>query len=281
MSAFDEAIQKMFFEMLQSAEAEEVITNLLSKYLEENGYNKENSGVQEGVFTVSESAYQEIRTEMEKLKRQLDEKQKELNDFHNKIKDSNRIISWQKIQIAEKQNEIKELTDKNEQLSVELMQANNSVEEMKQLRQMEVESKNDIFEQKLVLKDKEIENKERIISNKDVKIRDLTDELDKRDTMYLNLLEEMDAYKDRNEVLECEKTQLFEELTMLQHLCEEKLGKGWRFEHDYEKMIEALAEDEEESEEEKDENIESDKAESKVLMTEVVEDSSSSQNKSE
>lgn len=281
MSAFDEAIQKMFFEMLQSAEAEEVITNLLSKYLEENGYNKENSGVQDGVFTVSESAYQEIRTEMEKLKRQLDEKQKELNDFHNKIKDSNRIISWQKIQIAEKQNEIKELTDKNEQLSVELMQANNSVEEMKQLRQMEVESKNDIFEQKLVLKDKEIDNKERIISNKDVKIRDLTDELDKRDTMYLNLLEEMDAYKDRNEVLECEKTQLFEELTMLQHLCEEKLGKGWRFEHDYEKMIEALAEEEEESEEKKDENIESDKAESKVLMTEVVEASSSSQNKSE
>ena len=249
MNSLDEAMRKLFLEVLQSPEAGEAINGHLAKYLQENGYKKDNSDNQDGTFTVSESGYQEIKNEIEKLERRLLDKQEEIDSLRRNLDDSKKVINWQKIQLVEKQNEINDLNVKNEQLSVELMQSNKSVEEMKQLQQMEAESRYDAFDQKLGLKDKEISHRDRIIRDKDIRIQDLNEELDKRDSMYINLLDEIDMYKDRNEVLECEKDQLFDELTKLQQLCEEKLGKGWRFDHDYAKMVEALEEDESDSEE--------------------------------
>lgn len=269
MNSLDEAMRKLFLEVLQSPEAGEAINGHLAKYLQENGYKKDNEDNQEGTFTVSESGYQEIKNEIEKLERRLLDKQEEIDSLRRDLNDSQKVINWQKMQIVEKQNEINDLNVKNEQLSVELMQSNKSVEEMKQLQQMEAESRNDAFDQKLGLKDKEIAQKDRIIRDKDIRIQDLNEELDKRDSMYINLLDEIDMYKDRNEVLECEKDQLFDELTKLQQLCEEKLGKGWRFDHDYAKMVEALEEDETDSEENQEtEAVDPEEAELEAMIAE-------------
>lgn len=281
MNTLDNAMRELFLEVLQSPEAGAAITKHVADCLQQNRGRNENYGSNNSSKieefpedNVHEQLYNEVKAEAERLGKMVVAKQTAIDEMQLTLEDKTKIISRMQMELVEKQAEINDLRVKNHQLAEELLQSNKSVEELKQLHQIELQAKDDIYDHK----DGEIVARDKALREKDNKIAQLERDISDWEGMYNNLLDEIDMYKDRNDVLECEKDQLFDELTKLQERTDEKLGKGWRFNDDYAKLLnqveneDDLAENEPLAEEttiEKEENAEDEK-ENKEAVTEGV-----------